>query len=323
MSSAPAWPAPPPSPSRCPPAPPAAARRRLARTATFPSGVVERPAHRARHHALDPGRRPRAAQPARSSRSRATRASARVVRRREVLATPEQGYAAKTRVAGKGLKPGEEYFYRFATADTLEPRRPLPHGAARRLAGAAEDRLLLLPALHRGLLHRAPRPRAGGLRRHRLPRRLHVRDQRRGRPRGRDVGGRERRVRAGRASTARSTGCTAATPTCRRCTRRRRSSSRGTTTRSRTTTPATRPGTTAERRISYEERRRNALRRCGSSRCRPSASRRDADRILPPRPARRARRDLRARPAPVPRRPGVRRHGRRSRARRATTPAAR
>jgi alkaline phosphatase D len=45
----------------------------------------------------------------------------RVVRRQGVLATSEHGYAAKARVAGKGLLPGEEYFYRFATKTTSSP----------------------------------------------------------------------------------------------------------------------------------------------------------------------------------------------------------
>ena len=57
----------------------------------------------------------------------------------------------------------------------LEPGRPLPHGPAGRLPSGADVRLLLLPGLHARLLQRA---RADGARGHRLlglPRRLHLR----------------------------------------------------------------------------------------------------------------------------------------------------
>ena len=105
------------------PLPAGAARRtgpQLARTATFPSGVasglptkrgitlwtqadgLERASRLSLEIARDPGFR-------------------RVVRRRDVIATPEQGYTAKARVTGRGLAPGEEYFYRFASADTSSP----------------------------------------------------------------------------------------------------------------------------------------------------------------------------------------------------------
>jgi alkaline phosphatase D len=101
-----------------------AARRRktleIARTATFPSGVasglptkrgitlwtqadgLERRSRLVVEIAKDAGFR-------------------RVVKRQGVLATPEHGFTAKTRVSGKGLKAGEEYFYRFATRDTSSP----------------------------------------------------------------------------------------------------------------------------------------------------------------------------------------------------------
>lgn len=105
------------------PLPARAARRRtlgLARAATFPAGVasglptergitlwtqadgLERAGRLVVEIARDPGFR-------------------RVVRRQGVLAVPEHGYAAKTRISGKGLAPGDEYFYRFASADTSSP----------------------------------------------------------------------------------------------------------------------------------------------------------------------------------------------------------
>lgn len=102
----------------------AAARRRatldVARTATFPSGVASGlPTQRGitlwtQADGLE-------------TKSRLVVEIARdpdfrnVVRRQGVLATPEHGYVAKTRVSGKGLAPGEELFYRFATRDTSSP----------------------------------------------------------------------------------------------------------------------------------------------------------------------------------------------------------
>jgi alkaline phosphatase D len=105
------------------PLPAGAARRRtpeLARTATFPCGVasglptergitlwtqadgLERRSRLVVEVARDPGFR-------------------RVVRRQDVIATPQHGFAVKTRLAGRDLAPGEEYFYRFASAETSSP----------------------------------------------------------------------------------------------------------------------------------------------------------------------------------------------------------
>ena len=44
-----------------------------------------------------------------------------VVHRQGVLATAEHGFHPKTRVNGRRLRPGEEYFYRFATRTTSSP----------------------------------------------------------------------------------------------------------------------------------------------------------------------------------------------------------
>ena len=157
----------------------------------------------------------------------------------------------EARLAGKFLKPGEEYFYRFETTHDGEPGRPLPDRAAGRLARAGEDRLLLLPGLAGGLLRRAQRDRPRGRRPGGVPRRLHLRAQ----LLRRAAQGHARREQGRRGadaapSTARSTACTRPTPTCARCTRRRRSPRSGTTTRWRTTTPASKPGEeTQQRRV--------------------------------------------------------------------------
>lgn len=101
-----------------------AARRRtaleIAKTATFPSGVASGlPTQRgitlwAQADGLERTSR-LVVEIARDAGFR------NVVRRQGVLATSEHGYTAKTRVSGKGLKPGEEFFYRFAARDSSSP----------------------------------------------------------------------------------------------------------------------------------------------------------------------------------------------------------
>ena len=105
------------------PLPAGAARRRkleTARTATFPSGVASGlPTENGitlwtQADGLDRTSR----LVVEVARDRDFR---RVVKRQGVLATSEHGYAAKARVSGKGLAPGEELFYRFATKETSSP----------------------------------------------------------------------------------------------------------------------------------------------------------------------------------------------------------
>ena len=297
------------------PAPVAALGRRaapLARTATFPSGVasglptergitlwtqadgLERTSRLVVEIARDPEFR-------------------RVVRRQGVLATPEHGYTAKSRRLGEGAPPRRGVLLplrlsgrRRAPSAASAPRGPPTRMEALRI-GFFSCQLFTegFYTAHRGA-------GAGGLRRHRLPGRLHVRAQRQRRSRRT----RRRRARAASAScstsTGRSTACTAADPDAPGDARLAlRSWRRGTTTRSRTTTRATNAGTTASRRISYEERRRNAY-AAWFEQMPTERFASDADRHLPPRPPRRPRRRVHARPAPAPRRPGVRRPARRS-----------
>ena len=100
-----------------------AARRRLtplARTATFPSGVASGlPTERgitlwSQVDGLERSSR-LTVEVARDADFR------RVVRSEDLLVGPESGYAAKARITGKGLAPGEEFFYRFASRDTSSP----------------------------------------------------------------------------------------------------------------------------------------------------------------------------------------------------------
>ncbi len=97
----------------------------------------------------------------------------KVVQRGSARAAQVRDFTARTVV--KGLEPGEEYFYRFATKSQssrvgrFRTARPADSKRAR------ARRLLLLPGLPGGLLHGARRAGAGGPRLRRLPRRLRLR----------------------------------------------------------------------------------------------------------------------------------------------------
>ncbi|WP_246633769.1 alkaline phosphatase D family protein, partial [Pseudonocardia nigra] len=80
----------------------------------------------------------------------------RVVDRGTSFAHPEFGHSVHVDV--RGLEPGREYFYRFATGSEVSPvgrtmTAPGPRAARRAVAG-----LRLLPGLVGGLLHRLRRP---------------------------------------------------------------------------------------------------------------------------------------------------------------------
>jgi alkaline phosphatase D len=59
----------------------------------------------------------------------------RVVARRTLTAGEIRDHTVRARVAGRHLRPDEQYFYRFATRTDVEPGRPLQDRAAARLAG--------------------------------------------------------------------------------------------------------------------------------------------------------------------------------------------
>ena len=204
-----------------------------------------------------------------------------VVARRRISTSDALNHNVKARVSG--LRPHEQYYYRFSTATEDGPGRALPDRAARGLAPARALRLLLLPGLLARLLQR---PRGDGRRRPRLrglPGRLHLR---------RDLhvtGDRQRRARRphrpreplpGRPARgdhaddyrAQVRSCTARTARCRRSRRPSPRSLPGTTTRSRTTTPAART-TAGCPPVSASAARASAPATAPSSRPRPTSRR--------------------------------------------------
>ena len=101
-----------------------------------------------------------------------------VVEEKLVTAREDRDFTARTFV--KGLKPDEQYFYRFVTKDSKSPVGRFKTAPPLDSSQNDPDRLLLLPALRGRLLQRpeGDRQRAGPRPGH-LPRRLHLRILRR------------------------------------------------------------------------------------------------------------------------------------------------
>ena len=123
----------------------ASARRLpMAKDGRFDMGVASGLPAPPRNHALDPPRRHQA-QPNVRLMVATDRKFKNVVEERNVVAAKKRGFTARTFV--NGLKPKEEYFYRFFTEDSKSPVGRFRTAPPLKSKEHDPDRLLLLPEL--------------------------------------------------------------------------------------------------------------------------------------------------------------------------------